>query len=273
MTKGFRIDVATSKMEFVNGSRTVQTTAGKLITLLPTEYSFTAQTLTFPDFSKDELYVWTTSNRLQPLSSPEKYQHGESCCSFITATPQEYASAATLMTAPAGVDFFIGWAKLSRTTAPLNTWMTRTLAVLPVENQWMPISGAMSALMEAELGMARAMHIYINGSGNLVLEAEQSVGPATGGYTGNTNGVRGFSRSDGLNYNDGGNALYVTTQGIPIFKRDSKSYGYTAPAGGFISASFNTYERGGSSPCARSDTTDYTSIYSVDIKGRFGRRS
>jgi len=272
MAKGFQIDVATSKMEFVNGSRTVQTTAGKLITLLPTEYTFSAQTLTFPDFTKDELYIWTTSNRLQPLSSPSKYQHGESCAVMITAVPQEYSNVSTLMAAPSGVDFFMGWAKISRTTAPANTWQGRTLAVLPVENQWMPISGAMSALMEAELGMARAMHIYISG-GNLVMEAEQSVGPATGGYTGNTNGVKGFSRTDGINYNDGGNALYNTTQGIAVYKRDSKSYGYTAPAGGFIAATFNDYERGGASPCARSDTTVYTSVYSVDIKGRFGRRS
>jgi hypothetical protein len=149
-----------------------------------------------------------------------------------------------------------------------------TLAVLPVENQWMPIAGAMSALMEAEVDMARAMHIYIDTvTGNLVMEAEQSVGAAAGGYTGNTNGGTGFSRSDGLNYNDRGNALYATTRGIPIYKRSSKSYGYTAPAGGFLGAVYNTYERGGSSPCARSDTTVYTSVYSVDIKGRFGRRS
>ena len=272
MAKGFQIDIAASKMEFVNDSRTVQTTDGKLITLLPTEYTFSAQTLTFPDFTKDELYIWTMSNRLQPLSSPEKYQHGESCASFITAVPQEYSNVATLMAAPAGVDFFMGWAKISRTTAPANTWQGRTLAVLPVENQWMPISGAMSALMEAELGMARAMHIYISG-GNLVMEAEQSVAAATGGYTGNTDGGVGFSRNDGLNYNDKGNALYKTTQGIVVFKRDSKAYGYTSPAGGFLNATYNTYERGGASPCARSDTTVYTSVYSVDIKGRFGRRS
>jgi len=272
MAKGFQIDVATSKMEFVNGARTVQTTVGKLITLLPTEYTFLAQTLTFPDFTKDELYMWTTSNRLQPLSSPSKYQHGESCAVMITAVPQEYSNVATLMAAPSGVDFFMGWAKISRTTAPANTWQGRTLAVLPVENQWMPISGAMSALMEAEVGMARAMHIYISG-GNLVMEAEQSVGAATGGYTGNTNGVSGFSRYDGLNYNDRGNALYSTTQGIPIYNRDSKSYGYTTPAGGSITTVWDTYERGGSSPCARTDTTNYQSIYSVDIKGRFGRRS
>lgn len=251
--------------------RTVSTTDGTLVCLLPTALSLPARTLTFPDFSKDEGYVWTGSVR-QPGTSTTTYQKAESCAVFVTAVPQEYSNKTVLADAPAGADFFIGQVKVSRTTAPQNTWMGRTLAVLPVQAQWMPIAGALSALMEADIGMARAMHIYIDDDAasatyrKLVMEAEQSVSVAIGGWDTWSVGAAGQSLFDR------GIVAENVTKGIPVFLRaGSKSYGYTSPTGSFTMPT--TYQKGGSSPCARGDTTVYTSVYSIDIQGRFGRRS
>ena len=261
------------KLTITDGARTVATTDGTLVCLLPTMQSFTGQTLTLPDFDKDEAYYHSSANKVQPLSSPEKYQHAESCTCLITAVPQEFSNKTVLMAAPAGADFFIGSLRLTRITAPQNTWQGRTIAVLPVQNEWIPINGAASLLLETDIGMARAMHVYIDASQNLVLEAQQSVSVPPGGFTGNGNDQVGFSANDGVNYFELGSILSVTAKGVPIYQRSSKSYGYTSPAAGSLGTTYTTYRRNGSSPCARSDTTVYTSVYSVDVRGRFGRRS
>jgi hypothetical protein len=123
--------------------------------------------------------------------------------------------------------------------------------------------------MEAEIGLSRMLHVYIDGSNNLVMEAEQSVGLPTGGY-GN------FPLQTDLSiYYHIGSFSYATTPGLPVYVRDdgaSKTYGYTNYTGS-ITAIGTTLQRTGSNPCASNDIYSYASVYSVNISGRFGRRS
>lgn len=258
--KGFDVDVASGKMSFVNDTRTVATTDGTLVCLLPTVQTF-APTLTFPDFGKDICYFWTGS--VQTVGG--NVSNAQSCACFITALPEETVTDTTLMAVPAGADFFMGRVKISRTTAPSHQWMGRTLDVLPVQSQWMSIPGAFSALVESDINMSRAMHVFID-SGNLKLRMEQSVGPAVGGYANFPN------LSDGLNYHHRGSFSRLTTEGMPIYKRDEKTVGYN-PGGNVALGPSTTFQRTGASPCATNDITNYQSVYAVDIVGRFGRRS
>ncbi len=258
--KGFDIDPDTNRMSIINDSRTVTTTEGTLICLLPTVYSFLGQTVTFPDFSKDIAYIHT-----QDLDSNFEFffSFGEGCSVFITAIPQELSTKTTLMAAPAGADFFIGHVRLSRTTAPASTWQQETIGVLPVQNQWINTAGAFSTLVEAQWGMARAFHIYIDSSNNLVIERQQSVGTAAGGY-----GSWQGPISQG--YRGSGSIVARTTQGMPIFARaGAKARGYIGTNNPQVEYRINN----GSSSCASSDVTNYTSVYTVDVVGRFGRRS
>lgn len=269
--KGIDIDPTNGRMTIINDTRTVATTEGTLVCLLPTVYSFLGQAVTFPDFQKDTAYLWTyeTTSTLTPNQAG---RYGESCGVYITAIPQEFSNKVTLMAAPAGADFFIGHVRLSRTTAPASTWQNETVSVLPIQNQWINMSGAFSTLVEAKWGMARAFHIYIDSSNNLVLERQQSVGTATGGYARFSSNNTGFT--------GGGRISATTTQGFPIALRaGQKSRGYFNYTNE-IFIDF-TYDRPGTgtgntataSPCATSDTTNYTSVYTVDVVGRFGRRS
>lgn len=275
MTKGFVFDPAVPRLTIVNDTRTVTTSDGTLVNLLTTGINLSAQTFSFPDFNKSDAYVWTTSTKNVPFSSPDKWQHGESCTVFITALPQEYSAKTELASVPAGADFFIGKISLARTSAPANTWMGRTIAVLPKQSNWLPIPGAFSALMEADVGMSRAMHIYIDDDPlsahyrKLVLEVQQSVGPAIGGFGsfGTTFAPTGGSANGGAVTAGGAG------QGIPILVRaGAKVYGYT-PSGGDTTQFSTAYSESGGSPCARGDTTNYADTYTYDLEGRFGRRS
>lgn len=277
---GFQFDPDVNRISIVMDGRTVATTDGTLVCVLPTENVFSSVEAVFPDPPKSTAYNWTWSVKDNFPVTPVRYRRGESCTSLIVATPQEYSAKSVLMDAPAGADFFVGSIQLSRTTAPLSTWMGRSLEVLPVQGQQIPFAGGMSVLMEAEIGISRALHVYLDDeptSGTyrkLVLEVEQSVGPAIGGYTaqyGDAWGGLGGGTGDGGAIVNGANTTSGSTNGIPIFIRETKSYGYSNESGS--PANPSTYRWNGGSPCARNDITQYLSRYSVDIRGRFGRRS
>jgi hypothetical protein len=277
MIDGIIIDPATAKLIIVDGARTVATTGGTLICVLQTEHVFSSVAAVFPDPPKSSAYDWTWSVQDNPFETGQ-YGRGESCATFIVATPQEYSAKSVLMDAPAGADFFVGSIQLSRTTAPLSTWMGRTLDVLPAEARRIPFVGGLSLLMEAEIGFARALHVYLDDEPasttyrKLVLEVEQSVGPPVGGYTtvfGDGSSGPPFGGEGGGIVN-GANTTTGPTNGIPVFVRQVKSYGYTDSTSSAIPT---TYKWSGGNPCARDDTTQYLSQYTVDIRGRFGRRS
>jgi hypothetical protein len=264
--------------------RVVFTSNGRLVNLLPTVVSFTGKELIFPDFDKDNLYAWTYGVAYVSGTSPSIYKKGESCQVYITAQAQEYSDKIVLADAPAGADFFLGQVRIDRTTAPASTWMGRTLGVLPIENQWMPFMG--SCLLEADYGMCRAMHVYLDDVPSsstyrkLVLEAQQSVSVPPGGYDTSFGDNDSLLNSGGGGLVNGGNTASGSRNGLPIFARSgAKSYGYdtnpngSAQPGGTSSGPTSVYRWDGSSPCSRSDPTSYTSIYSIDITGQFGRRS
>ena len=279
--KGLVFDPEAGTLICYNGARRALAAANVMISLLPTVRSFTGRTVTFPDPPKGNLYLWGASARLSFSTLGKR----ESASSYVTAKPQEYSFVQVLADAPEGADFFIGHLTLNRTSSPSHTWRSATLAVLPAANQWLPISGAFSALMEAEVGLSRAMHVYIDDIPlsptyrKLVLETEQSVGPPSGGYTVQQNAASPTSWRSAVQAVNGADNADVAENGIPILFLGGASYGpenstftdTTIPA----SALPTRLRHNGSHPSkpTRVDPTDYQSVYSVDLRGRFGRRS
>lgn len=279
MTGSFGID--SGKFTIVNGSRTVTTTDGTLVCLLPTLYSWTVaggtqKTVTFPDPPSDYIYAWRGKDDrgFNPApDEPDSHAQNNTAQVFFTRTPQEYESSQTLMAAPAGADIFIGLVRLSRTTSPSHTWYGRSLNVLQKESQWIPWQG--SGLMEAAVDLARAMHLVIEG-GNLVLVTEQSVGPACGGAAHEWGDYPASSIFTTTGDNEGGNFVVGSTAGFVVWTSTSspyrKSSNRTIDTDG-NPADFTTHQIGGSDPVTTTDPTDYASVYTVEVKGYFGRRS
>lgn len=260
------LSIESGKITITRGTRTVATTLGTLICLLPTVYTFSAQVLTFPDFSKDICYLWEWGTDADPFAIPTTYAKGENAACWISAVPQELFTTVPLMAWPDGADFLVTRVKLTRTTAPLNQWRGKSIAVLPVQNQWITSLGAYSALLETDIGFGRAMHVYVAG-GNLNLALQQSVGPPPAGY----NVTFGDSVPATSLRSGGGNFTFNTTAGLPIFLRSSGSYGWTTPVENPSKPAIMT--KTGSAKLAQNDTTQYRSVYSLDIQVRIGRRS
>lgn len=276
MTIGsFGIDPDDGQFTVEYGSRMVQTTNGTLVCLLPTLHTFNDEIVTWPDPPKDYIYAWRGWDDRHPDITPSFDDHEQvnTAQIFFTRTPQEYESSQVLMAAPDGADFFVGWVRLSRTTDPTHQWYGRDVFPLQKEDVWIPWMG--SGKMEAALGMVRAMHLVIEG-GNLVLVAHQSVGPACGGavhqwgtYPANTI----FSTNGD---HSGGNFVVNTTPGIVVWTSTSSPYRKTSARVESTDgnpADFTTHQLGDSDPVTTTDPTDYESVYSVDVRGYFGRRS
>lgn len=253
-----------------NGSRVVSTTDGTLVNLLPSAYDYAASvTVTYPDFQKDYVYRWWWQNDYN--FTFETAQRANSCLTSISAVPQLFDDTTTLAAAPAGADFFAARVRINRTTAPSHGWVNNdTIVVLPIQNQWIPFFG--SVLLEAGIGMARAMSIYIDG-GNLVLRRQQSVSVAAGGF-----GTFGQTPSTSQS-RSGGENVRGSADGIPVGPlRDTKGPTIDT-ASGFPDAALHvgsarqTNRRGQSDACVFTDNTNYTSVYQVEIQGAFGRRS
>jgi hypothetical protein len=269
--KGIEFDATDGRITIVNGARTVATTDGTLINLLPDEVSIDDETATFPDFDKSNTYVWTWSF----TSVVGGYDNRSSCVTSISVLPQEYSHTTTLMSAPDGADFFIGMVRVNRTTAPSHTWMDATIDPPVSEGEWVPWAGSM--LIESDINFCRALHIYIDDDPlsatyrKFVMRVQQSVGPPDGGLDDEfPNGGSGVSVSVGGVVN-GANTTSGPTSGFAVVQRDAKqTQQVQANPGTNWKARHWT---AGSNACARDDNTDYTSVYSVDIRGRFGRRS
>lgn len=274
--KGINFDATDGRITIVNGDRTVATTDGTLVCVLPDVLEVSGEEVIFSDFQKSNMYVWTFGQDW--FFQTDQYLKGESCVVFITALPQEWSDKIVVADAPAGADFFIGHIRLNRTSAPASTWLGKTIGVLPIQDEWIPWSG--SCLVEAAENMARAIHLYIDddpGSPTyrkLILEAQQSVGPPIGGYTNSYSSGSSLTDYAQVRVLNGANSTSGPTTGFPIALRaGNKSRGWNGPINDSGTLGYTTYSATGNSPCARSDTTSYTSVYSVDIRGRFGRRS
>lgn len=269
MTGSFGIEGA--QFTIRNGTRLVSTTDGTLVCLLPDLVDLSGIVASWPDpANRDYAYAFHYRQDRNILATPDAYIQLNQCQVFFTRRPQEYLAEQVLVAAPAGADIFVGTVRLSRTTAPSHTWLGAPLTVLVKEGQWMPWSG--SALLEAGLGIARAMHIKISG-GNLVLQRQMSVSTPAGGY-----GSYGTIASPAADNIEGDEILYQTGPGIPAWTSTSAPYwkqsqresATDSPVG---PSDYEVHRNTGSDPCSTTDPTNYTSTYSVDVKGHFGRRS
>lgn len=277
MTIGsMELDPATGKLVIKYGSRTVATTDGTLICLLPTLQEFDNVNVAWPDPPKDYIYAWRGKDDrgFNPSpDDPDSHNQDNTAQIFFTRTPQEYESGVNLVAAPAGADFFVGQVRFNRTVAPTHTWWGRTVSPLQPENQWITWQG--SGLMEAALGMARAMHLVIE-DGYLKLIAEQTVGPACGGAVRSWGDFPANNIFTTTGDNEGGDFLVNTTPGIVVWTSSSSPYRKSNSR--IINtdgnpADYTTHRRGDSDPVTTTDPTNYASTYSVDVRGYFGRRS
>lgn len=257
---GFAIEGG--EIVITNGARTVQTTDGKMVNLLPAAYDYTATiNVTFPDFTgKTWAYNWWFTVQ-GPVGGNYGLDNG--CRTALVIPPQNFNNVTNLTAAPPGADFFVARVRLNRTVSPTHSWGGSAITTLPVTNQWIPFSG--SILMEAELGMSRAMSIYLSG-GNLVLHRQQSVGPPAGGY-----GTYGSSPNFPPGAKTGGEWLSGSAQGIPIQTINVRDSPTVTDSN---SSAVQNNRMGNTDACSVSlPSTNFTSTYSVEIVGSFGRRS
>lgn len=273
MTKS-GIQVLGSEVRILRNDAVAFTTEGLLVSLLPTEYSWTDQVLDFPEPSKDYIYGWTGTQTyaFDPSASPDHYAQNNRGKVFFTALPEESESSVTLMAAPTGADIFFGLVRLTQTVAPTHTWYGKNLSPFPPTDSWIPWNG--SGLIEAALGISRAMHLVIEG-GSLKLIAEQSIGPATGG-----SGPRNYGDEPNIfvtgQSNSGGHFEYGTTPGLITWSSSSSPYEKFSSRNvdtDFLPGQFRTHELTGADPCTTTNPTAYHSTYAVDILGHFGRSS
>lgn len=269
--------------------RQVLDTSGNLVMGLPAanDYGSIASpqtvTVTFPDFTKDWLY----NGRYKcHYNGGGQYTLSERGDAFISALPQEWSATTILTAAPTGANFFAAKVRINRTTAPANTWNGQTMGVKPVQNKWITYSGSM--LLEAEIYMSRSFSLYLD-SGNLVLHQQQSI--STGpGYVANTV-VDNTAASMGY-----GTLPIAPGGGAPPTQQDAGEWSYGSTVGNAVFAnattttSYNETPTAGTAPallgrCSRTtgnafvgslaasvtDTTNYSSIYTVDIAGKFCR--
>lgn len=266
MTKGMIFDPATSSLKFVAGSREVISNAGKMVNFLPPAEDFTTTfNVVFPDFSKD--YLYTYSHVFDHGALAGQVAMDSSCGTFITVVPQEYSTTTNLDTVPTGADIFIAEIRLTRTAAPSHSWGGSSIDPLPPMGTWIPFNG--SILMEAELGMVRAFSLYISG-GNLVLHRQQSVSTAPGGYGSWGTTYSWLSGNDG----SGGSNTHGGTAGIPVVPITVVNVPvvYYTPNIGTPNRDART-EQGGPNACSTSLSTNFSSTYQVEIRGKYGRRS
>lgn len=273
---GMEIDPVTGQLSFPYGSRVAATTEGTLVCLLPTMEEFSGQVVTFPDPPKGWIYAWRgKDNRgFNPSpSEPDSHAQNNTAQIFFTRTPQEYENGVNLVAAPEGADFFVGFVRLSRTTSPSHTWWGRDLNTMQPTGAWIPWMG--SGIIEAGLGLARALHLVIE-DGFLKLIAEQTVGPACGGASHTWGDYPASSIFTTAGDNEGGIFEHSGTAGLVVWT--STSSPYRKSSNRVINtdgnpADFTTHQRTGSDPVTTTDPTNYQSVYSVDVKGWFGRRS
>jgi len=246
--------------------RTVIRTGGTLICLLPTLETYSTS-ISFGDGTKDWAYI----NQWFQSTAPVDQYHQESLGQTIfTRRPEEVTISVDLDDMPAGADIFVGQVKLTRTTSPSHPWFGETLVCKPGEGKWITFAG--SALMEGATGLTRLLHLYPE-AGKLRLKAQQSIGAPMGGY-----GHRGDAISRSSNGRLGIDCDAQSQQGFPAWVSNSSPY-QRASAQDTISSSplgaplYNPHARTGSTPASTTDPTDFTSTYTVDVRGHFGRRS
>lgn len=262
--KGFEFDPPNGRMRFFNEAREVAISEGKLINMLPSPVFDATIGVSFPDFSKDWLYIWSFSSTVGGLGG-NQYGWTSQGQTSRTVVPQEWSQVANLMAVPDGCDLFWGRVNITRTGAPSHSWGGQAIDVLPPQNVWVPFNGSM--LVEKEDLMARAFSIFIE-EGQLKLHRQQSVGAAPGGY-----GAYGDQGADYTSSKQGGEWHYFSQPGLPVWGSGSSPY-FKSSNGVTNLPPFSevyTHKWDGPDPASTSDPTNYSSTYQVQVYGQFGR--
>lgn len=260
-------------MRITYGPRTVLTTDGTIINLLPPSYDLnTTFNIVFPDIRKGWSYNWRHSYSYTSLGNQVGYS--SRCNSFLTALPQEYSDETTVAAAPSGSDIFIGRITLTRTGAPSHTWNGQVIQPLQPVGQIIPfVSG--SLLTEAVFGMSRAFSLYVSG-GSLRLHRQQSVGPPPGGwgmYGTSFNYLSPANGSGGENVNQGEDGLPI----LEVSANQSADYQQQSQlfSDPYSQRSRLGYTGFGAATCTIPNLSNYnySSTYQATLTGSFGRRS
>lgn len=266
---GFELFDGDTKMRITYDDRTVMTTDGTLINLLPPEYDISETfNIVFPDIVKDYLYNWRHIFSYTSLGEMVGYDSG--CTTMLTACPQEFDQTTNIVSSPPDADIFVGAIRLTRTVAPSHNWAEVEIEPLPPMGVEIPfISG--SVLVETALGMARAFSIYVDG-GFLKLNRQHSVSTAPGGwdfYGTQFNNLNPQSGGGGENVNGG-------TRGIPILHRQTVNVPSFQQNASLLSPPYDgRTRRGGPAACEIPNPSayNYGSTYQAILTGSFGRRS
>lgn len=276
--KGFEVDPVSQRLRIVNGARVVATTDGTLINLVPTLHTFTGKTVDFPDPPKGEVRAWSGFQQVVIDVSTDEYLQRQTTQTFYCRNSQELETFEDLVAAPAGADIFVGWVRLNRTTAPTHPWWGVTLNPLLPTNSWIPWNG--SGWIEGSMGLTRLLHLVIEG-GKLRLVMQQSVGPKIGGGAGGTFGIYPPSSLFARRVEGSGGIFFeVNNCGVPVWTSVATPYRQVVQRTLSTSSplTYNPPDYIDRHPTlgvfpSNADPTDYRSIYSVDVKGYFGRRS
>jgi hypothetical protein len=267
-------EVADGRFTIINGARTVTSTDGTLVNLLPAQYDISETVAwSFPDFTKDYRWQWSwLQNYSSAFPSASRYSLDNSCVTEVTVIPQEWSAVSDIVTVPDGADIFVGLVRLTRTAAPAFSWGGSTLDVLTKTGVWIPMALG-SMLLEAEYSMGRACSLIIeedvDGDKQLRLHRQQSVGAAPGGF-----GTYGETLTDYTSNHDGGENAFGSVPGLPVYQIQARN---STPTAGEFPGIKETHRKGfagfGASPCSTADPTNYSSSYKLEVTGAFGRRS
>jgi hypothetical protein len=226
------------------------------------EINLTDRTITWPDLAKTNAYAFARG-----LIGSSLYS---GCTSYVCVPFQEWGPAAMLPpptnvladevigTVPAGTDHLFVLVKLTRTTSP-SQMAGKTLPVLFAEGLWVNCPGGGLPIEKygpfaRHLSIVLAPEPNVDGTINVILRRKQSISkrrysfwrsdnsPEQSGWTwGGTNGIYG----------------HIVAQ--------IQSLGPT------FDPSTSIRKRNGSGPCSLTDPTNYTSVYTGDIRIIAGR--
>ena len=292
--KGFAFDPIAKTLSFYRGGSetTLVVPDAFPVLLLPDVLELDDVDLDWPDVSKGRGYLhrWLTSIQSQwPFDDGYNVQRQEQGRIYISAKPQEWEQKTPLADAPDGADTFALLVRFDQTVAASHTWMGRTIPRMVIEDQWIPFTG--SVLLEAELGFARKLSIYIDDNPasptyrKLVAHQQQSVSTPPGGFGlhhasyGSPGGEpasigsTGTSQGGETEHLDGAGWMVWTpaTNSTPHYRSRSQS----STTGGLVpgQATFRDYRKTGPNPPTITDPTDYGSTWRIDLRGQFGRKS
>jgi hypothetical protein len=269
--KGFELYNGNQDFRVLDGARTVLTTQGTLINLLPPAYDVGLTfNIVFPDFSKDYLYGW--KHRFDYTSLGNAVGYDSFCNTQLTIPAQNFVDEINLIAAPTSSDIFVGSIVLNRISAPSHTWAGTSIDPLQPMGVKIPfVSG--SVLTEAEFGMVRAFSIYVSG-GQLKLHRQQSVSTPPEGW-----GLFGQQYNwNAPSSGGGGENVNGGAAGIPVLQVDTQNVESTSvsPATSTFAPIYDQRTRRGfANACAIPNPANYNygSTYQAILTGAFGRRS